>query len=117
MTQFHESPDRLQVRFVLSKEQSLVANWDDHKWQVLTERKPIRTRWKNFSGQISSSLWASADESGVDPNVVFELAEILAWQVDLVGNHVLAISGPLLLRKSSSMEPITAGARFCSEVT
>ncbi|TWW08395.1 hypothetical protein E3A20_24750, partial [Planctomyces bekefii] len=42
----------------------------------------VTTEMASFSGIVESSLWNSATLAGMDPNIIYQLAEIFAWQVD-----------------------------------
>jgi len=54
----------------------------DEDWTSEIEDKPIEIRNQSFQGRVETSLWESAVEAGIDPNLIVELAEIFAWQVD-----------------------------------
>ena len=37
---------------------------------------------QSFQGEVVTSLWDSAIQSGMDPELILELSEIFAWQID-----------------------------------
>ena len=62
---------------------------------ALYQRKDAKSAWKTdklivtprvqistYQGTVTSSLWNSAMESGVDPSLIMELAEIFSWEFD-----------------------------------
>lgn len=48
-------------------------------------QKEIQPRRKTASGRIESSLWETAIQNNINPEVVFELSEIYAWTIDFFG--------------------------------
>jgi murein DD-endopeptidase MepM/ murein hydrolase activator NlpD len=65
----------------------------DHKSYLMVEREQgvleaktysheIETRHTHASGEIDSSLFLAAQESGVSQNVIMELANIFGWDID-----------------------------------
>jgi murein DD-endopeptidase MepM/ murein hydrolase activator NlpD len=49
---------------------------------VLKEAKEVVHSLKSVSGEITSSLWATMQKSGVDPNMAVALANIYQWSID-----------------------------------
>jgi len=42
----------------------------------------IETQIVTFQGVVKSTLWESAEEAQMDPNLIFDLSEIFGWQID-----------------------------------
>jgi murein DD-endopeptidase MepM/ murein hydrolase activator NlpD len=55
---------------------------EDGNWASNPIREPIQIQVKTFSGTVTSSLWESAETANMDPNLIAELSEIFAWQID-----------------------------------
>ncbi len=53
------------------------SEWTAHVIELETETQVV-----SFTGRVSSSLWESAVYSGMDPELISELAAIFAWQID-----------------------------------
>ena len=72
------------VRFKLShiKEVHFVKNDADKKWSVNIINHPVRRVKRTFTGTVLSSLWESASQSGMKPELIIGLTEIFAWQID-----------------------------------
>jgi murein DD-endopeptidase MepM/ murein hydrolase activator NlpD len=51
-------------------------------WEVKKIVEPVDVKLVTYSGVVTSSLWESAQDANMDPNLIAELAEIFAWQVD-----------------------------------
>ncbi len=52
------------------------------EWAAELVTLPVETKVITFSGLVTSSLWESAAKAKMDPNLITDLAEIFAWQVD-----------------------------------
>lgn len=70
------------IKFWFSPVEMLEIKLINQAWaaEKITEQIEIRT--KTFSGTVTSSLWESAEKAEMDPNLISDLAEIFAWQVD-----------------------------------
>lgn len=44
--------------------------------------RPVTTSWKSAAGTITNSLYQSLIDSGASPELVLELSEVFAWQID-----------------------------------
>ncbi len=51
-------------------------------WQAEKTEEPVDIQVVTYSGIVKSSLWESAVNAKMDPNLIAELAEIFAWEVD-----------------------------------
>lgn len=70
------------VHIVLSKVSEIVIEPTKDGWQATPKDKPIKRITVAFSGEIDGSLWDSADQAGLDGQVILNLAEVFAWQID-----------------------------------
>jgi len=68
------------IVFKMSKLEQLTMSSPEFK-PYLTKKatKPI-VRW--FSGRVKSTLWESAKVAGVPPNLILDMTDIFAWQID-----------------------------------
>lgn len=53
------------------------GGWDAEVHEAIVEKDTAA-----YSGLVSSNLWNSATQAGMDPLLISQLAEIFAWQVD-----------------------------------
>jgi murein DD-endopeptidase MepM/ murein hydrolase activator NlpD len=51
-------------------------------WKATLIDRPVSSQITTFQGIVKDSLWASADEAGMDPELISNLTEIFAWSVD-----------------------------------
>ena len=54
----------------------------DGNWHAEIHLEKIDIKVRDFQGLVVSSLWESAVQSGMDSQLIVELAEIFAWQID-----------------------------------
>ena len=54
----------------------------DKVWTAAIHNEKVETRIRDYQGIVVSSLWESATESGMDSELIVQLAEIFAWQID-----------------------------------
>lgn len=47
-----------------------------------TGKRPVTVQWKSAAGTIQSSLYRSLMKSNASPELVLELSEVFAWQID-----------------------------------
>jgi murein DD-endopeptidase MepM/ murein hydrolase activator NlpD len=52
------------------------------KWAAERRLDKVLTRIVTFNGEVQSNLWASAETARMDPNLIIQLAEIFAWELD-----------------------------------
>ena len=57
----------------------------DDSIQVKRQEKEVRLKNRDASGVITSSLWNTMLDNGLDPMLAFELSEIYAWSIDFFG--------------------------------
>ncbi len=72
----------MKLQLKISDVRDLIWNYQDGNWKALFKDKDVQFRALGFSGEVSQSLWDSALESGLSPQIIIDLADILAWQVD-----------------------------------
>ncbi len=70
------------ITFRFSPEEFLVLKKENNIWSAKTIHEPVELKLVTYAGVVTNSLWESADSAGMDPNLISELAEIFAWQVD-----------------------------------
>jgi len=52
------------------------------EFSVTEKKEPITTKLITYSGVVEDSLWGSALATEMDPEIIVQLTEIFAWQVD-----------------------------------
>lgn len=83
VTYAEETSNVLQsIEFRFSPTDLLRVSRTQESWVAEAPVVPVQTRRVTFAGIVTSSLWQSAVAAEMDPNLVSELAEIFAWQVD-----------------------------------
>lgn len=76
------SADIVGIKFKFSPVDMLEIRRIDGAWKAQEIKEPVSIKVVTFSGVVTSSLWESAERASMDPNLISELAEIFAWQVD-----------------------------------
>lgn len=71
-----------QIKFRMSSSEVLLLTKNQETWTAQKLIEQIDTKIVTFSGVVSSSLWKSAENAQMDPNLISELSEIFGWQVD-----------------------------------
>ncbi len=73
----------MEMEFELSPIKTLrILRATDGEWNSELTELDTQMRWLSFSGRVTSTLWESAEFAGMDPNLIGELADIFAWQID-----------------------------------
>ena len=54
----------------------------DGGWVGKETKYAVETKRAAFTGVVNSSLWESASEAGMDFQLISDLAEVFAWQID-----------------------------------
>lgn len=77
-----ESSEVTGIKFHFSPTEMLEVHKVNDQWtaQKITEKVEIKV--VTFAGVVKSSLWGSAAEAKMDPNLIADLAEVFAWQMD-----------------------------------
>lgn len=70
------------IQFRFSPTERLVVQNLDGEWKAEKIIEEVETKVVNFAGVVTSSLWESAAQAKMDPNLISDLAEVFAWQVD-----------------------------------
>ncbi len=71
-----------EISFRLSVSEVLHLKKEATGWVAHKETEEIDTKLVSFAGTVDSSLWNSAEEAKMDPNIISDLAEIFSWQID-----------------------------------
>lgn len=75
-------PEMSEIRFRLSASEVLQIRRINSEWIAEKVVEKIETKIVTFAGTVTSSLWKSAENAQMDPNLISELSEIFGWQVD-----------------------------------
>ncbi len=80
----HDAQAANRVELKLSETKTLVAEagTEAGTWDARMHEVPVTSAVAAFSGTVTSNLWSSATVSGMDTQLVSELAEVFAWQID-----------------------------------
>lgn len=70
------------LRFAPNDGEVLVIERRDGRLVASTVPAPIETRWEIATGEIESSLFAAADESGLPESITLQLADIFGGEID-----------------------------------
>lgn len=70
------------IKFRFSPVEMLDIKKIADEWSAQKITEVVETRVMTFSGIVKSTLWESAVEAKMDPNLIADLAEVFAWQVD-----------------------------------
>lgn len=60
----------------------VVFNWRDDSLQIYKASKPVKKELNQISGTITSSLYNAISDDKSRDELVYEMTEILAWQID-----------------------------------
>lgn len=52
-------------------------------WSAKMVTETVESRIVTFTGTVKSNLWESAENAKMEPDLIIQLAEIFAWQIDL----------------------------------
>lgn len=81
-TFYSETSELNKIKFRFSAIESVEIVKTGDTWQAQKIVEQVDLKVVNFSGVVASSLWESAERAQMDPNLISDLAEIFAWQVD-----------------------------------
>ncbi len=70
------------VMFHLAPTTRLLIQKVDSEWQAEMIELPVSAPSRTFVGVVQQSLWDSAANAGMDPQLISDLAQIFAWQID-----------------------------------
>jgi len=71
-----------EIKFRFSPVEMLEVTRAGQTWAAKKIDVKVESRIITFSGKVESTLWESAAAAQMDPNLISDLAEIFAWQVD-----------------------------------
>ncbi len=71
-----------QIQFRLSALEKLTLKREPTGWRAEKTIEQVDIQIVHFSGTVNSSLWDSAVKTGMDPDLISELADIFGWEVD-----------------------------------
>ncbi len=77
-----QAANRIELK--LSETKTLVAEAAEGlgTWDARLHEIPVTSAVAAFNGTVISNLWSSASVAGMDTQLVSELAEVFAWQID-----------------------------------
>ncbi|MGZ3742368.1 MAG: M23 family metallopeptidase [Pseudobdellovibrionaceae bacterium] len=70
------------IRFHFSPAEMLEVKKSANGWTAQKITEVVEKKIMTFSGIVTSSLWNSAVQAKMDPNLISDLAEVFAWQLD-----------------------------------
>ncbi len=74
--------DLRRISFDISSLSRLELNHSHDEWSAEIIDIDTTKKLVHFSGSINDSLWASAMEESISPEVIVDFAEVFGWQVD-----------------------------------
>jgi len=77
-----ETSEVVGIKFRFSPMEMLEVHKIANEWKAQKITEVVETRVMTFSGVVRNSLWESAAEAKMDPNLIADLAEVFAWQMD-----------------------------------
>lgn len=79
-----ESGSVRSLQFALSPARTLLVRPGEapHTFAAEVHEIPYEVELATFQGDVDSSLWVSATDAGMDPNLIAELTDVFAWQID-----------------------------------
>ena len=75
-------PKLSEIKFRFSASESLRIKKVNDAWVAEKITEKVETKVVTFAGVVVTSLWKSAENAQMDPNLISDLAEIFGWQVD-----------------------------------
>jgi murein DD-endopeptidase MepM/ murein hydrolase activator NlpD len=113
----NEPQDLIGIRFRFSAIDSLnITKISGGGWTAEKIVEPVDIKVMTYSGIVTSSLWESAQRAKMDPNLISELADIFAWEVDFAREVRLNDRWRLTVeQKIVKGEPIGWGAILAAE--
>jgi murein DD-endopeptidase MepM/ murein hydrolase activator NlpD len=70
------------IKYALSPEKHLLITRDGDGFSSHIIERPVEIRLTHANGRIDSSLFLAGQEAGLSDNIIMELANIFAWDVD-----------------------------------
>lgn len=78
----NEELNLVEAKFRFSPVEKLNLKKTDEKWTGVIINEPINIKHLSFKGEVNSSLWESAIEAKMDPQLIIVMSEIFGWEVD-----------------------------------
>lgn len=75
-------PSLVGIKFKFSPIEKVEIKKVDDVWTANKVTLDVETKVVTFGGVVHSTLWESAAEAKMDPNLISDLSDIFAWQVD-----------------------------------
>jgi murein DD-endopeptidase MepM/ murein hydrolase activator NlpD len=76
------SSDLVGIELQISAVERVEIKKVNGKWGAQRTLDKVETRTVTFKGEVTSNLWASAENARMDPNLIIQLTEIFAWELD-----------------------------------
>ena len=70
------------LEFLINNTNSIIATQNDDVWVIKEKKYPVSRIRRSFFGNVNYSLWDSATQAGMPAQLISQLTEIFAWQVD-----------------------------------
>lgn len=70
------------LEFYLSPIERILIKSVEGQWTAEKINETVETKLVTFRGVVETTLWESAEAAQMDPNLIVQLSEIFAWQVD-----------------------------------
>lgn len=71
-----------ETKTLIAEARADAATPDDTTWNASMHEVPVTSTVAAYSGTVTSNLWSSAQVAGMDTQLVTQLAEVFAWQID-----------------------------------
>lgn len=111
-----ETLELTSIHFRFSAIESLVVSKIRETWKAEKIIEPVDIKTMTYTGTVTSSLWESAERAKMDPNLISELADIFAWEVDFAREVQLHDKWRLTVeQKLVKGQPIGWGAILAAE--
>jgi murein DD-endopeptidase MepM/ murein hydrolase activator NlpD len=70
------------IEFKLSPIEKIEVKKENNAWKATRITETVESKVQTYSGIVKSTLWESAEDAHMDPNLISQLAEIFSWQID-----------------------------------
>jgi murein DD-endopeptidase MepM/ murein hydrolase activator NlpD len=82
--QYHEDGSLIRMRYAVDEARYLIVDYDGQQAFASTEARAIITRIEETSGTITSSLFLTGKQAGLNDGMVMKLANLFGWDIDFV---------------------------------
>jgi murein DD-endopeptidase MepM/ murein hydrolase activator NlpD len=76
------SSDLVGIEFQITPVELIQVNKTGGVWSARRIVETVETKVVTFSGLVKSNLWESAEHARMDTDLIIQLADIFAWQID-----------------------------------